>query len=71
MLVNLHPLPFNYNDKIKETMNTKGNFNYFLGSTRPFKTQGRRGKGLFNTFLRCVSVGWRNCPMWQQVLLFF
>ena len=38
MLVNLHPLLFNNSDKIKEAMNTKGNINNFLGSTRPSKT---------------------------------
>lgn len=45
MLVNLHPLLFNSSDKIKETMNIKGNINNFLGSTRPFKThKGEEGK---------------------------
>lgn len=45
MLVNLHPLLLNNNNKIKEAMNIKGNINNLLGSTRPFKThKGEEGK---------------------------
>ena len=72
MLVNLHPLPFNYNDKIKEAMNIKGNINNFLGSTRPFKIhKGEEGKDCSILSLDVFPWAGETAVRWDKFCCFF
>lgn len=72
MLVNLHPLLLNNNNKIKEAMNIKGNINNFLGSTRPFKThKGEEGKDCSILSLDVSPWAGETALCWDKFCYFF